>query len=160
MELRRPRPDVFSQSSPNCLDGRVYKIGDYQQNGGAHSDIWMGSFADQPVAIKILRTFNLIDKEKLHKVWMFFVRVDGVLITPLQRLWREHRTWSSLNHPNIHQCLGHTYDFTPESANAIPALVSPWMPNGTLREYVAANREADRLSLVSKYYYLFIQNFE
>ncbi|KIJ26364.1 hypothetical protein M422DRAFT_132475, partial [Sphaerobolus stellatus SS14] len=45
--------------------------------------------------------------------------------------------WSLLNHPNIHACLGYTYDFVKESLHLIPSLVSPWMSNDSLSDYIA-----------------------
>jgi len=60
---------AFNKSSRRCLDGKV-KREDTQRGGGAHADIWRGKITGRPglVAIKILREFTGIDKEKLRHV--------------------------------------------------------------------------------------------
>ncbi|KAF8515358.1 kinase-like protein, partial [Hysterangium stoloniferum] len=61
---------------------------------------------------------------------------------------REYLVWSSMSHPNILQCLGYLYDFGPESQHELPALISPWMSNGTVMSYIKCWPAVDRLPLI------------
>jgi len=63
--------------------------------------------------------------------------------------------WSSLQHKNILKCLGFTYAFSLEGYRGLPALVSPWMENGTVIDYLEKNPNADRLQLVFPFYFTF-----
>ena len=49
-----------------------------------------------------------------------------------------------LEHDNVLPCLGFAL------VDGIPALVSYWMENGTLTDFLSQNKDADILSLVSK----------
>ncbi|KIJ27046.1 hypothetical protein M422DRAFT_127665, partial [Sphaerobolus stellatus SS14] len=107
------------------------KITDVSKNlvaGGGFSDIWLGKLDGESVAIKRLRSFSVAAKSKI-KPKLF------------QRVWREYMIWSSLSHPNILPFLGYSNIFS-ESQNAsceVPALISPWMSNGTLLQYLEEN---------------------
>ncbi|KAF8517673.1 kinase-like protein, partial [Hysterangium stoloniferum] len=61
---------------------------------------------------------------------------------------REYLVWSSVTHPNILQCLGYSYDFSPDSQYELPALISPWMSNGTVMSYIECRPDVDRLPLI------------
>ena len=50
--------------------------------------------------------------------------------------------WKRVRHPNVLSFLGLGSDFPPFS------LVYPWMPNGTLTEYLRTHLGVDKLSLV------------
>ena len=51
-------------------------------------------------------------------------------------------TWKSLRHPNVLPLLGVT------TSGRHFAMVSEWMSNGSINEFIAANRDADRFELV------------
>ncbi|KAG2356485.1 kinase-like domain-containing protein [Suillus spraguei] len=53
-----------------------------------------------------------------------------------QRLFREIKTWLKLEHQNIVPLWGVTEGFGP-----LPALLSPWVENGTLTEYLQHKHE-------------------
>lgn len=63
--------EVFSPSSPQCLNSQVQQTEMFARTGGGESDIWTGSFGDRAVAIKILRGLTGIDKRKLYQVRVF-----------------------------------------------------------------------------------------
>lgn len=50
----------------------------------------------------------------------------------IQKLSREIRIWAQLSHPNVLPLLG----YFVEGTGAMPSLVSEWMENGTLTEYI------------------------
>ena len=64
-----------------------------------------------------------------------------------QRLIREIRAWSVLHHRNVLTLLGFTYGF--EAHSRLPSLVSPWMPNGTSRDYLKDQPKSERIRIVS-----------
>ena len=74
-------------------------------------------------------------------MWIFvkLLRVPSPL-TSDQPFYGEAVVWKRLIHPNVVPFLGVTT--TPLQ------LVSKWMPNGTLTEYVNVRPEVDRISLV------------
>ena len=56
-------------------------------------------------------------------------------------LYGEAVVWKRLRHPNVVPFLG--------VATVSLQLVSKWMPNGTLTDYVSTNPHVDRIGLVS-----------
>ena len=55
---------------------------------------------------------------------------------------KEVVTWKTLRHPNVLPLIGVTMTKT------VFAMVSEWMVNGNISEFVKANPSADRLGLV------------
>ncbi|KAF8517258.1 kinase-like domain-containing protein, partial [Hysterangium stoloniferum] len=108
---------------------------EYPVAGGGYADIWTGKLGDTTVAIKILRRFSSEGVKLRHDKLM-------------RREWREYLAWSSLSHPNILNCLGFSYDFTPATTFQLPALISPWMSHGTLLSYMARNQAINPVFLV------------
>ncbi|KIJ39503.1 hypothetical protein M422DRAFT_781075 [Sphaerobolus stellatus SS14] len=128
--------DEFPYNSNFCLDERILEISKHPVTGGGYSDIWAGKLdGSLPVAIKIIREFNVpINEDAKRKLF--------------RRIWREYLTWARMSHPNILPFLGYTHDFTRDSTFKLPALVSPWMDNGSLAVYIVNNPEAKRLPLL------------
>jgi serine/threonine protein kinase len=62
----------------------------------------------------------------------------------LQRFCREGVAWKHLRHPNILPLLGVTISGTRF------AMVSKWMENGNINEFVEKNRHANRIELVRR----------
>ena len=58
---------------------------------------------------------------------------------------RELKIWTELNHCNVLPCLGFA------EYNSSPALVSEWMENGNVIEFLTNNINADRLKMVHTY---------
>ncbi|KAF8526889.1 kinase-like domain-containing protein [Hysterangium stoloniferum] len=127
--------EVFSKHSTDCLDGRINHRSEHAVTGGGYADIWTGELEQQKVALKTIRGFGSMGVPLLREKL-------------LKRLWREYLVWSQLKHPNILQCLGFSYDTTPSSPFKLPALVSPWMSNGTAVSYIRSKPDVDRLSLI------------
>ena len=61
----------------------------------------------------------------------------------MQKFCKEAVTWRTLHHPNVLPLIGVTMTETKF------VMVSDWMVNGNLNEFVEANPDADRLKLVS-----------
>ncbi|QRV89047.1 kinase domain protein [Ceratobasidium sp. AG-Ba] len=88
--------------------------------GGGFGDIFQGKLTSgEPVAIKSQRLF-LSDQKTL------------------KRVARELHTWSRLKHPNVLELLGLAL------FRGHMAMVSPWMSNGTLLEYIHQHPHINR----------------
>ena len=61
----------------------------------------------------------------------------------MQRFCKEFVPWKALRHPNLLPLLGVIMTKT------MFAMVSEWMPNGNINEFVTAHRDANRFELVS-----------
>ncbi|KAF8600104.1 kinase-like protein [Ceratobasidium sp. AG-I] len=96
--------------------------------GGSFGDIWKGKLLNgKQVAIKCLR-FHTIAED----------RPKG-----LKRAVREIYLWSKAKHPNVQELMGITM-FQERLG-----MVSLWMENGNLQEYVRKYPEVDRYELVA-----------
>ena len=62
-----------------------------------------------------------------------------------QQLCREVLIWKRLSHPNVLPLLGVSVSENPRHFR----IVSEWMANGNVMEYIKSNPEANRLRLVS-----------
>ena len=62
-----------------------------------------------------------------------------------QAFCKEVALWKRISHPNITPFLG-----VSETPGPL-YMVSEWMPNGNVRQYIAKNPEASRLQLVSEF---------
>ncbi|KZT35160.1 kinase-like protein, partial [Sistotremastrum suecicum HHB10207 ss-3] len=65
----------------------------------------------------------------------------------LQKTQAELKLWSSLHHCNILPFIGICFPPITDSETSF-SLVSPWMNNGTISEYVNKNPEVDRIALM------------
>ena len=111
---------------------------------GAFGDVWEGTYNDNRVAIKTLRLYKRSDLRKVRKVThpVFQVPLDTSVDSRNQRFCKEVLIWNQISHPSIVPFLG---------VSEVPAplsMVSEWMPNGNVREYVRKNPETSRLQLV------------
>ncbi|KAG6850307.1 hypothetical protein H0H93_015249 [Arthromyces matolae] len=97
---------------------------------GTFSDIFKGSYDGRDVAVKSLRVSNRRSPTAHKRV----------------RFATEFNTWKDLSHPNVLPFLGITQ--IPSSPS--PAMVFPWMHNGSLDGYLATGPPVDALKLVRK----------
>ncbi|KAG9082428.1 hypothetical protein FS749_006848 [Ceratobasidium sp. UAMH 11750] len=97
-------------------------------SGGGFGDIYKGVLnGGRGVAIKCARLYLRQDDEKGHKV--------------LKHAARELYIWSRLKHDNVLPLLG-LAQYRDQMA-----MISPWMDNGTLLEYIERNPTVDRCQL-------------
>ena len=68
--------------------------------------------------------------------------------------YREVVAWKRLQHPNIVPFLGVPMKVLPFE------IVSVWMENGRITEYMRKNPEVDRINLVSKFIPIVTASFE
>ncbi|KAG2134520.1 kinase-like domain-containing protein [Suillus clintonianus] len=97
----------------------LQKLEQYPNGSGGLGDVWKCSFSAQsePVAVKSIRVPQSTDEELVAKAGT--------------RIRREAYVWIKLSHDRILPFKGVTEGFGP-----LPALVSPWMKNGSLNEYI------------------------
>ncbi|TDL20541.1 kinase-like protein [Rickenella mellea] len=105
------------------------RIGGDPVSGGGFADVWRGEFRGTPVAMKVLRIFQ-VGKNNLETIHRKFCE--------------EALIWQQLNHDNILPFIGISKnEFKPRLA-----LISPWMENGTLISYLNDNEDVNRHSLI------------
>ncbi|KAG6843949.1 hypothetical protein H0H87_011455 [Tephrocybe sp. NHM501043] len=110
------------------LQRKVTLEGTYAIASGQFGDVWKGKFQSQQVAVKVLKIYSRSDLRKHVK-----------------KVLRETLIWRQLRHSNVLPfiCLHHVQG----NAERI-ALVSPWMDNGNLQEFLQQTSNADRVSLM------------
>jgi len=64
-------------------------------------------------------------------------------LNPTQRFYREIVGWKHLSHPNVLPFLGVSESLFPFS------IITPWLSNGDIIEYIRKHRGVNRLRLVS-----------
>ncbi|KAG8725018.1 hypothetical protein FRC09_010222 [Ceratobasidium sp. 395] len=142
LELNSPSVDIISSSMtiaeiirilgqhgcPNITDAlNIGKCGLGPVAGGGFGDVYQGHLrTGLEVAIKCPR---------------FFMNRNEISRTDLKASARELHAWSKYNHPNIVQLLGVAL-FQDRIA-----MISPWMANGTLCQYIARFPGVDRCHL-------------
>jgi len=130
---------------PLCYD----RLEDALYSGG-YADVWMGEHQGRKVAVKVLRVYSTSDLDKIttvgHHQRLAKVRIEELMIMVIvQRFCKEVVTWKSLRHPNVLPLLGVTMD------KKVFAMVSEWMVNGNINEFVKAHWDANRFELVGFY---------
>ncbi|CUA67407.1 Ephrin type-A receptor 7 [Rhizoctonia solani] len=113
-----------------CLDLRSYiqpdQFSSCRAAEGAFGDVWKGKLIDgTDVAVKVLRYALVLDNSTKN----------------MKRAMREIYNWSKLDHKNIHKLLGVTM------FEGRLGMVSRWMENGTLQQYLKQHDSINRYSL-------------
>lgn len=109
----------------HMLTKGLTKLGGVPVASGGFADVWLGDYSDIPVAIKALRIYRDDDQQILK-----------------QTFCREVVIWKRLLDENILPLIGVSTALFPF------CMVSPWMPNGNLTEYVRSNPAANRVELL------------
>ena len=112
---------------------------------GATANVWEGTCNGKKVSIERLKA-PLNDDKTLKKVRSWCGMSSSLLLKHLwapQSFFREAVIWKRLTHPNIVPFIGVTI-------NPLQ-IVSEWMPNGTLAEFVQEKPDVNRISLVSPF---------
>ncbi|KAJ7617184.1 kinase-like domain-containing protein [Roridomyces roridus] len=96
---------------------------------GGFGDVYKAMYQGSAVALKLLRG---IQSSKQQHV--------------LRQFRREALVWKRLCHPNIVPLLG----IDKETFDPFPCMVSPWMPNGTVIEYLSKFQHSQRQKIVDQ----------
>ena len=129
-----------SLAFPLCYD----KL-ETRQCAGGFTDVSKGQYAGREVAVKVLRVYSDSDIRQIEEVGHWRSSLSRSILTTdrvLQMFYWEIVAWRTLHHPNILPLLGATM-----SEDRF-AMVSEWMPNGTINEFVTKNVNANRFELV------------
>ncbi|CAE6487175.1 unnamed protein product [Rhizoctonia solani] len=115
--VSRGCPDLSMRMDVNQQDAVIV-------NGGGFGNIWMAKLCDgNKVSIKTWRAST----------------VDECDRKTLMRALREIHAWSQMKHQNIHQLVG-----VIMFKGSLIGMVSEWMENGNLREYMLKHPQLDR----------------
>ncbi|TDL23525.1 kinase-like protein [Rickenella mellea] len=120
--------DTLEQAKNRVLFlSEVESIGDNPVTGSGGVDIRRGEFQGRPVALKVLRVFHYV--ESFQPIW--------------QKLTSEALRWQKFDHIHLLPFIG----IEKELFRPMVVLVSPWMENSDLVEYLIEHQDADRLAL-------------
>ena len=125
-----------SMRIPDCSEDSV------EVECGGFANISQGTHEGRSVAIKVVRVYITSDLDVIRSVSIYFVSLCKPGMNGFQRFCREGVAWKHLHHPNILPLLGVTlteFRF---------ALVSEWMDNGNINEFIERDRHVNRAELV------------
>lgn len=135
----------------SCILPIEFKTSAPHHAAGGFADVWKSRYEGRDVAFKTLRSCAKADDATLlrRKVgYDIFSRSQGIADVHLffqRRFCKEVVLWKSLVHPNVLELVGVCrWDGTPD---ARLTMVSEWMPNGNIIEYIKCN-ESYRMQLV------------
>ena len=123
----------------------VQQVGQDPVAGGSVGDVWKGQIQGQVVAIKVMKVYQQSDVAQLMKV----CSVDHLRILDadlgMQEFSHEIAVWRQLLHPNILPLYG-VYHLGGNKSRV--CLVSPWMENGNIVQYLKQAPDTYRYPLV------------
>ncbi|KIK67862.1 hypothetical protein GYMLUDRAFT_1014143 [Collybiopsis luxurians FD-317 M1] len=122
----------LSKSSTNLptymfIDG-VAPVKDRSSFGGTFGDVYRSTYQNKPVALKRLRHFQQAESHTIYR-----------------KFCKEALIWQRLSHKFILPFLGIDAENFPRS----PCMVSPWMPGGTVSQFLKRNPKVNIDKLVS-----------
>ncbi|OAX33316.1 kinase-like protein [Rhizopogon vinicolor AM-OR11-026] len=126
----QPQVVNFKKMPAIISAGAVEKIEKFPNGTGGLGDVWMCTWREESwmckVAVKSVRIPHTNDKELVEKIG--------------KRIRRETHVWIDLDHDNILKFLGIVEGFGP-----LPALVAPWMENGSLDSYLKPHTDLSKV---------------
>ena len=128
----------------HIIPGELIQTTEYPVASGGFGDVWEGIYNEKPVAIKVFRVYKDEDVQKVRKVThpVFPISLTPVTNYRHQVFCKEVVMWKRISHPNIVPFLGVSEALAPLS------MVSEWMSNGNVRDFVGKNPDTSRLQLV------------
>jgi len=101
-------------------------------------------YQGREVAVKALRVYATSDLQEITRVGCSWrSHFTETLNRTVQRFCREFVPWKALQHPNVLSLLGVVMTETEF------AMVSEWMPNGNISQFLTVHQDANRFELVS-----------
>ena len=122
---------------------RYNRINAPRYNGG-FAEVWKTEHGGRNVAVKVLKVYATSDLVRITRVGspVFQRACVGQLTPTIQRFCKEVLAWKSLRHQNVLSLLG-----VMMVENQL-TMISEWMVNGNINEFIRANRDANRFGLV------------
>ena len=111
---------------------------------GGFAKVWKSEYEGIEVAAKVLKVTMSSDLVKIKRVGFPIchrAHVDPFVPTA-QRFCREVMSWKALRHQNVLRLLG-----VMMSGNEF-VMVSEWMANGNINEFIKTHKDANRFKLV------------
>jgi serine/threonine protein kinase len=138
----------YKRLPPLCaITDELRWVGARPSGRGRTADVWRGMYQGSEVAIKVLRVNSELDLANLERVRpsvvVLYTKPRHVLIRAGQRFCCEVVLWHQFKHPNLLRLLG--AEKTPETL----IMVSEWMEHGTIKDFITAHPDTNRLKLVS-----------
>ena len=109
---------------------------------GGFADVSRGTHQGRQVAIKVVRAYITDNLDVIRSVRGLPPPSYPPQTNGLQRFCREGVAWKHLRHPNILPLLGVTLN------EHRFAMVSEWMENGNINQFIEKDREVNRADLV------------
>ena len=111
---------------------------------GGFAEVWKAEHKGREVAVKVLKVYASSSLAKVTRVCssVFQRAYVDQLTLATQRFCKEVVTWKSLCHQNVLPLLG-----VMMIDNQL-TMVSEWMLNGNINEFINARRDANRFELV------------
>ena len=128
----------------HIIPGEVIRTTVHPVASGGSGDVWEGICNGKRVAMKALRVYRGDDVQKVKKVPhpVLLISLTTIANYRHQMFCKEVVMWKRISHPNIVPFLG------VSEAPAPLCMISEWMSNGNVRDYVGKNPETSRLRLV------------
>lgn len=125
------------------LSGRITVIDwDHPKGQGGSCEVFIGSSGGERVAVKRTRFGPLDDSDAVKERRLLSSSHDECLTVTIQRLTSEFKIWSDLQHAHVLPFIGYVL------RGDHPCLVSEWMDNGSVRDFLRRLPEADIFPLV------------
>ena len=115
--------------------------------GGTFGDIYCSKYQGKHVALKRLRMFQTSNRGKIYKVRVTLWVLVPLIEPALQKFCAEALLWHRLRHRFILPFLGVDAENFPRQ----PCMVSPWMANGTVMQFLHKNPKANIDKLVRSF---------
>ena len=111
---------------------------------GGFGDVSKRKYQGREVAVKTLKVYATSDLQEVARVSRYWRSLfTGTLNKIVKRFCREFVPWKALQHPNVLPLLGVIMTETEF------AMVSEWMPNGNINQFLTVHKDANRFELVS-----------
>ena len=133
---------------PECIVLKdIVREDDCAVASGHFGEIWKGKFRDHQVCLKVVKIYKQSRVDRLLKVCSshFSCNNNDFDFIYFQVFAKEAILWSRLSHPNLLPFYGIYY---LEDNHGRVCLVSPWMNNGNIKDYLPENPRVDRILLV------------
>ena len=124
------------------ISDNISKRGDIAFASGGFADVWKGRHKGSPVCIKAFRVYTPENLANIKQVGNKISRSTCASDDPRKRLFHEIVIWRRLSHPNVLPVLGVSPKLFPL------CIVSEWMIDGNIMDFVSKHPEVNRLRLV------------
>lgn len=110
---------------------------------GELSSVFKGNYQSRPVAVKVMQLYTSNREATLRVRTLVIINpIHDLFRHATQKFCKEAVIWRHLRHPNILPLTGVTI------GSERCSMVSDWMENGTIKQFIEMNPDANRIELV------------